>query len=151
MATFTENYNLIKPGEADYYDVQDFNENMEVIDTQMKATAAEVEDLHGKIGTYGDTNPETVFGQFHQLEGAFSAVKSIQHLIYTNTGGQSRGIISIQPVNPERCFVHWARMIDVQNRTSFRYTLEAEKICFTHDNYVSSDIISLDVYIIEFY
>lgn len=33
MATFTEHYDLIKPGTDDYYDVADFNENMDAIDT----------------------------------------------------------------------------------------------------------------------
>ena len=35
MATFTEHYDLIKPGTDDYYDVADFNENMDAIDTQL--------------------------------------------------------------------------------------------------------------------
>jgi len=35
MSTFTENYNLIKPDESDYYDVQDFNKNFDTIDTSL--------------------------------------------------------------------------------------------------------------------
>lgn len=87
MATFTEHYNLIKPSEEDYYDVQDFNENMDAIDTQMMETAqetaqtaAEVAGIGEKIGTYGDTQPETIFGQLHGISGrgnTVSAVKSI--------------------------------------------------------------------------
>ena len=29
MSTFTENYDFIKPDNEDYYDIQDFNENMD--------------------------------------------------------------------------------------------------------------------------
>lgn len=32
MSTFTENYDFIKPDNEDYYDIQDFNENMDAID-----------------------------------------------------------------------------------------------------------------------
>ncbi len=49
MAEFTENYNLIKPSEEDYYDVQDFNENMDTIDAQMAETEAEIEGLGQKL------------------------------------------------------------------------------------------------------
>ena len=37
MSTFTENYNLIKPDEADYYDITDFNENMDTLDAALAA------------------------------------------------------------------------------------------------------------------
>ena len=40
MATFTENYSLIKPDQADYYDVADWNENMDTIDAQLAEAAA---------------------------------------------------------------------------------------------------------------
>ena len=36
MSTFTENYDFIKPDNEDYYDIQDFNENMDAIDAQQK-------------------------------------------------------------------------------------------------------------------
>ena len=32
---FTENYDFIKPDNEDYYDIQDFNENMDAIDAQL--------------------------------------------------------------------------------------------------------------------
>ena len=35
MSTFTENYDFIKPDNEDYYDIQDFNENMDAIDAQL--------------------------------------------------------------------------------------------------------------------
>ena len=32
MATYTDNFNLIKPSEDDFYDIQDMNENMDTLD-----------------------------------------------------------------------------------------------------------------------
>ncbi len=42
MATFTTNYDFIKPGTEDYYDIADFNENMDAIDGQLSLTEQEV-------------------------------------------------------------------------------------------------------------
>ncbi|MCI1958823.1 MAG: hypothetical protein LKJ25_04270 [Clostridia bacterium] len=39
MATNTTNYNLTKPAQDDFYNVDDFNNNADIIDTQMKANA----------------------------------------------------------------------------------------------------------------
>ena len=36
MATYTANYRLKKPGLADYYNIQDFNDNADVIDGKLK-------------------------------------------------------------------------------------------------------------------
>ncbi len=38
----TTNYNLKKPGSADYYDIQDSNDNMDLIDGALKANADEI-------------------------------------------------------------------------------------------------------------
>lgn len=39
MATQTTNYKLIKPAQTDYYNVKDFNDNMDTIDTAIKANS----------------------------------------------------------------------------------------------------------------
>ena len=82
MATFTTNYDLIKPGNDDYYDIADFNENMDAIDGQLSLTEQEVtkvkeelEELKNgmgqneslaaidrKIGNSTDQTNTTVFG-----------------------------------------------------------------------------------------
>ena len=36
MATFTEQYNLKKPAETDFYNIEDFNNNMDIIETALK-------------------------------------------------------------------------------------------------------------------
>ena len=39
MAEYTENYNLKKPAQEDFYNVEDFNNNADVIDSQLKAVS----------------------------------------------------------------------------------------------------------------
>lgn len=65
MATFTEHYDLIKPGTDDYYDVADFNENMDAIDTQLYQTEQDMAGVSEKIGNPGDEGEDTLFGLLH--------------------------------------------------------------------------------------
>ena len=46
MATKTTNYGLIKPDGADFYDVDVQNDNMDIIDKQMKANANDIAQLN---------------------------------------------------------------------------------------------------------
>lgn len=39
MATFTQNYNLKKPEQQDFYNIEDFNNNADIIDEQLKEMA----------------------------------------------------------------------------------------------------------------
>ena len=59
MATYTENYNLTLPAENEYYNVEDFNENFETIDTMMAENESVSNEINEKIGT--PENGETVF------------------------------------------------------------------------------------------
>lgn len=61
MATFTEHYDLIKPGTDDYYDVADFNENMDAIDTQLYQAEQDMAGVSEKIGNPGDEGEDTLF------------------------------------------------------------------------------------------
>lgn len=65
MATFTEHYDLIKPGTDDYYDVADFNENMDAIDTQLYQAEQDMAGVSEKIGNPGDKGEDTLFGLLH--------------------------------------------------------------------------------------
>lgn len=65
MATFTEHYDLIKPGTDDYYDVADFNENMDTIDTQLYQAEQDMAGVSEKIGNPGDQGTDTIFGLLH--------------------------------------------------------------------------------------
>ena len=41
MSTKTENYNLTKPAQTDYYNVDDFNNNFDIIDEVINKIAKE--------------------------------------------------------------------------------------------------------------
>lgn len=49
MATKTTNYGLTKPDGADFYDVDVQNNNMDIVDEQMKANAKGIEQLNSDI------------------------------------------------------------------------------------------------------
>ena len=92
MAEFTE-----------YYDVADFNGNMDIIDAALAGNTGGAE-AADKIGEPADAEPETVFGK---LNGYISAdgkgvrvIKSIQRTVCSNTGSANN--VAIRPVDPER-------------------------------------------------
>lgn len=61
MATETTNYNLTMPEDDDLYDISDFNTNMEIIDTAMAQTSAEIDgvgDTLDQIAAYIGTPSE---------------------------------------------------------------------------------------------
>lgn len=65
MATKTTNYGLTKPDGADFYDVDVQNDNMDIIDKQMKANANGIEQLNSDydtiiVGTSVSTTSQTI-------------------------------------------------------------------------------------------
>lgn len=153
MSTFTENYNLIKPDEGDYYDVQDFNENMDAIDHQMASTETEIESVSDKIGNSSDTNT-SVFGKLNQINGALgecaSVIKSIQRVIYQIPTGKTSGSVAINTVDASKSFVIHERLADSNNYASnLTYTLNADNLAFQHTNFSSGTYI-FGFWIIEF-
>lgn len=58
MSTFTETYGLLKPDDEDYYDVSDFNENMDAIDAQMTSMDGEINELNDAVGGIGEKMDE---------------------------------------------------------------------------------------------
>lgn len=49
MATTTTNYGLTKPEGSDFYDIGVQNDNMDIIDTQMKANAKDIAQLNSDM------------------------------------------------------------------------------------------------------
>jgi len=150
MSTFTENYSLIKPDTDDYYDVTDFNENMDTIDTLMAVAEAEQQKISEKIGSPEDTDNSTLFGC---LNAGGSLVKSIQTLIcdtQSNAGTLTQKLE--KTVNPSRCLVFLDRQIDWSGlKAKVTYTLSEESLSITcsYDNGAYN--LSLRFQIIEFY
>jgi len=53
MASFTENYNLIKPGQEDIYNIGDFNDNADIIDAELKDRVPRTGDISNtQIATF---------------------------------------------------------------------------------------------------
>ena len=154
MATFTENYDLIKPGEADYYDIADWNENMDTIDETMAATAGEINTMSEKMGSPADdAGADTLFGRIAGLaeksgEGS-SVIKKIQRRT-CNLKETESTTIAIEPVNPAKCFVISERLCDENNVPAkcYGYSLGAEAITATAEKPTWDLIIGF--WIIEF-
>ena len=140
MATYTENYNLAMPEEADFYNVGVFNENFEAIDTVMAETESGINEVNDKIGTTDDKETGSVFGKLNALQNiignGFSIIKSIQHF----TTRESK-TFNIQTVNPDKCIVILERLeMPIQRHISLTYTLNATTLVttFDSDNYGGS-------------
>lgn len=56
MATFTPNYNLKKPETTDFINIKDINDNMDILDGQLKALSEAQKDID--CGVW-DTTPVT--------------------------------------------------------------------------------------------
>lgn len=150
MATFTENYNLIKPGEADYYDIRDWNENMDAIDETMAATAGEINTMDEKMGSPADgAGADTLFGRIAGLAEGSSVIKKIQR-VTCNLKKTESTTIAIEPVDPTKCFVISERLADENDTAakSYGYSLGAEAITATAENPTWDLIIGF--WIIEF-
>lgn len=151
MATFTENYNLIKPSEEDYYDVQDFNENMDAIDGQMAEQERQTAAIDEKIGT-PTTEGNTLFSLLEASDQGNNIIKSIQYVTYQANGYVNEGSISISPVNPSKCFAIFERLRDSTSSgcTGVQYTLLADRIDFTIPS-ITNQTVWMGFWVLEFY
>ena len=136
MSSFTENYNLIKPANEDYYDVQDFNENMDTIDAQLavaeKGMEATLQGVQGIAATLGTPPKGQTVASLLQNGG--SVIRSIQHLMYKPTNASmNSGTVSIRPVNLEKTVVFSERLANVRDDLLwYEYTLTEDAILLNH-------------------
>ena len=130
MATYTENYNLLMTETDDYFDILDYNENFETIDTALAETAAQVKTLSTQTA---------------------SVIKSIQHIVYTCTYDEPSATLTISEINPEKCFVILERLRDnTTSLTEVVYTLEETALTVEGAITGSSQKLKLGFWIIEF-
>lgn len=153
MASFTEHYNLIKPGEADYYDIRDWNENMDSIDEGMAATAAGMEEMNEKLGTAADTGNETIFGKLNRMAGntaaGFTGIKSLQRVTLAFSTSKGSAEATINEVDPEKCIVLMDRIYDSSSmEASISYSLTATKVSASSGSSLNGSI-KLQFQIIE--
>lgn len=148
MATFTKNHGLIKPGLEDYYDIADFNDNMDAIDTIFAEAEAEQQKISDKIGKPTDMGASTIFGK---LNNGNSVIKSIQKVTYTPPASTGSGSVNIKTVNPNKCLVIMERLYEKNDTlTKISYRLNANNISLEHDSYVSPNAFIVGFWVIEF-
>lgn len=173
MANYTENYNLIMPAQEDYYNVQEFNDNMEAIDTGMAELEAEVNGLSAKldemntklallttmntkltsldekIGTLEDAaGTNTLYGMLKKNPQVF---KSWKRYTYSNTDPTTTVEIPIQEVDASRSFVLVERTCNSYNQLAeYSYILEDTKIRLFHRT-ASTGYLKLAFTVIELY
>ena len=148
MATFTENYSLIKPDGEDYYDVTDFNENMDTLDGLMAAAEQNMEGITEKIGTPSETG-QTLFSLLEQgsritFQSLFKSVQRVKIASPNKT-------VAISRVNPAKCLVFVERIYNQSDALrSYEYILHADQIEMTTFSNANQDVI-LAFNILEFY
>lgn len=131
MAKYTENFNLIKPEDDEYYDVTDFNENMDIIDEALAESAGGSD----KIGEPEDSILSTVFGKLNAFispDGkGVRIIKSIQHKVL-EAGTDAKNELPISPVDASRSIVLMERLYTSYNYLGKAvYTLFDDKIQFS--------------------
>lgn len=160
MSTFTENYDFIKPDNEDYYDIQDFNENMDAIDAQLaqaeqkaaaiQASIATAEEslaaINKKLGTPPDGQSISSL-----LQNGGSVIRSIQYVVYTAPKSPSYGgTVTIQTVNLEKTFIITERLNNnFDSLLNFSYTLSSNAITVKHTG-CDVDTVKIGFWVVEF-
>ena len=141
MSTFTENYDFIKPDNEDYYDIQDFNENMDAIDAEESLAA-----INKKLGTPPDGQSISSL-----LQNGGSVIRSIQYVVYAAPKTPSYGgTLTIQEVAPEKTFVITERLNNISDSlVSFSYTLSSNAITIKHTG-CNVDVVKIGFWVVEF-
>ncbi|AQP38578.1 hypothetical protein [Anaerostipes hadrus] len=118
MATKTTNYGLTKPEGSDFYDIGVQNDNMDIIDKQMKANANDIAQLNSDL-------KDALVTQYAELNGTgnnyfyvdrkqgYRLSSAILHVYDT---GYIRVEAISQEVNNENCYVLWTNNSYPQNK-----------------------------------
>lgn len=160
MSTFTENYDLIKPDNEDYYDIQDFNENMDAIDAQLAQAEQKVAAIQASIATAEETlaainkklgTPPDGQSISSLLQNGGSVIRSIQYVVYTAPKSPSYGgTVTIQTVNLEKTFVITERLNNnFDSLINFSYTLSSNAITVKHTG-CDVDTVKVGFWVVEF-
>ena len=160
MSTFTENYDFIKPDNEDYYDIQDFNENMDAIDAQLAQAEQKVAAIQASIATAEETlaainkklgTPPDGQSISSLLQNGGSVIRSIQYVVYTAPKIPSYGgSVTIQTVNLEKTFVITERLNNnFDSLINFSYTLSSNAITVKHTG-CDVDTVKIGFWVVEF-
>lgn len=160
MSTFTENYDLIKPDNEDYYDIQDFNENMDAIDAQLAQAEQKVAAIQASIATAEESlaainkklgTPPDGQSISSLLQNGGSVIRSIQYVVYAAPKTPSYGgTVTIQTVNLEKTFVITERLNNISDSLiNFSYTLSSNAITVKHTG-CDVDTVKVGFWVVEF-
>lgn len=160
MSTFTENYDFIKPDNEDYYDIQDFNENMDAIDAQLAQAEQKAAAIQASIATAEETlaainkklgTPPDGQSISSLLQNGGSVIRSIQYVVYTAPKSPSYGgSVTIQTVNLEKTFVITERLNNnFDSLINFSYTLSSNAITVKHTG-CDVDTVKIGFWVVEF-
>ncbi|GCB30420.1 hypothetical protein DW773_06350 [Firmicutes bacterium AM29-6AC] len=160
MSTFTENYDFIKPDNEDYYDIQDFNENMDAIDAQLAQAEQKVAAIQASIATAEETlaainkklgTPPDGQSISSLLQNGGSVIRSIQYVVYTAPKSPSYGgTVTIQTVNLEKTFIITERLNNnFDSLLNFSYTLSSNAITVKHTG-CDVDTVKIGFWVVEF-
>lgn len=160
MRTFTENNDFIKPDNEDYYDIQDFNENMDAIDAQLAQAEQKVAAIQASIATAEETlaainkklgTPPDGQSISSLLQNGGSVIRSIQYVVYTAPKSPSYGgTVTIQTVNLEKTFVITERLNNnFDSLLNFSYTLSSNAITVKHTG-CDVDTVKIGFWVVEF-
>ena len=149
MSTYTENYSLINPDAEDFYNIEDFNENMDVIDETMTKQAEAMDEVSEKIGNPDDSGNQTIFGKLNNSGGG--CIKSIQRVEIVLKANGGSNTTNINTVDPAKCLVFLDRLDDETGFDSeISYTLNSTNLTVTTKSGYSVNI-KLLFQIAEFY
>lgn len=133
---------------ADIAKESTLRENFETIDTLMAETENGIHEVNEKIGSPSDTERTSLFGCLNSSGN--SVIKSIQRVTYSPLTSQTSQDITINTVDPTKCFVIFERLYDHNDFiTKIDYMLHDTYLAVTNN---STTVHSLDVafWIIEF-
>ena len=160
MSTFTENYDFIKPDNEDYYDIQDFNENMDAIDAQLARAEERMAAVQAGIATAEETlaaineklgTPPDGQSISSLIQKGGSVIRSIQYVVYAAPQSPSYGgTLTIQEITPEKTFVITERLNNISNSlVNFSYTLSSNAITIKHTG-CNVDVVKIGFWDVEF-
>ena len=118
MATKTTNYGLTKPDGADFYDVDVQNDNMDIIDKQMKGNANDIAQLNSDLKNalvtqYAELNGTGNNYFYVDRKQGYRLSSAILHVYDT---GYIRVEAISQEINNENCYVLWTNNSYPQNK-----------------------------------
>lgn len=118
MATKTTNYGLTKPEGSDFYDIGVQNDNMDIIDKQMKANANDITQLNSDLKNafvtqYAELNGTGNNYFYVDRKQGYRLSSAILHVYDT---GYIRVEAISQEVNNENCYVLWTNNSYPQNK-----------------------------------